>query len=45
MSSELKEPKNMGAKKIEDKIVDVGLSLLGKKISKKFHQSMIQEQL
>ena len=28
------ESKNMGAKKIEDKIVDAGLSLIGKKIKR-----------
>ena len=45
VSSELKESKNMGVKKIEDEIVDAGLSLLGKKFFKKFRQLRIQEQL
>ena len=42
MNSVLNESKSMGAKKIEDEIVDAGLCLLGKKIKKgvsSFHGS------
>ena len=43
IKSVLKESMNTGAKKLENKIVDGGLSFLGKKLKRKFHQLGVQE--
>ena len=45
MKSVPPESMNTSAKKLEYKSVDGGLSLLGKKIKKEFHQLRVQEQL